>query len=224
MDFKTIMITVDNPLSKAYAAYVEESWNGFNLKYYDAVTPKTLDKYSDLEFGRRGRSNNPRELTDTEKACFYSQYNLWKKCATENTPILILEHDALCVNHKAIRFNPDLDVQFFGQHSMEAVMYNPRFAKLLVEYCKVRSVTGPMNTVDNLLGYFNIGQQSRYGRPHARYMGPKAPVVTVIDPNLGTTVDHKGTTLDRLTKDRDLFRIVNISKKYSELVTMYNTL
>lgn len=223
MNFKTIMIYVDDdPLSKAYASYVARSWEGFDLKYFEAVTPATLANETGLTFGQRGSSDNPRDLTDTEKACFYSQYKLWKKCATENVPILVLEHDALCVNQGAIRYNNSLDVQFLGQHSMEAVMYHPRFAKLLVEYCSRRKVTGPMNLVDMLLGYFHRGQQSRYGRPHARYMGKNAPVRSVIDENLGTTVDHDGTTLDRLRRDRDLFEVVDVSEHYNEYVKNSN--
>jgi hypothetical protein len=208
MSFKTIMIVVDGDrTSQLYAGFCESSWGGFNLRRHSAVTPETLHLQSGIMFGKRGN----RELTDTEKACFYSQYNLWKKCAEERFPILILEHDAWCERPNAIRFNHHLDVQFFGQHAMEAVMFHPRFANMLVNYCQNNPVTGPMSTVDKLLGYFNKDKQSRFGRPHARHQGPEAPVKSVIDPNLGTTVDHDGTTADRLAKDGDLFKIVNLT-------------
>lgn len=216
MNFKTIMIYVDSdPLSKAYASYVSSSWREFQLKFYPAVTPETLNQQSGLTFGKRGSESNPRDLTDTEKACFYSQYNLWKKCAIERVPLLVLEHDALCRVPSAIEYNPNLDVQFLGQHSMEAVMYRPSFARLLVDYCESNSVTGPMSLVDSLLGYFNRGEQSRYGRPHARFMGKHSPVRSVIDPNLGTTVSHHGSTADRLDKDGDLFEIIDLRAEYA---------
>lgn len=216
MNFKTIMIYVDDdPLSKAYASYVSGSWREFQLKFYPAVTPKTLGEQSGLTFGTRGTGQNQRELTDTEKACFYSQYNLWKKCAIEQVPLLILEHDAICRVPSAIEYNPHLEVQFFGQHSMEAVMYRPSFAKMLVEYCARHPVTGPMSLVDSLLGYFNRGEQSRYGRPHARFMGKFSPVRSVIDPNLGTTVNHDGSTADRLDKDGDLFQMIDLRNEYA---------
>jgi len=206
-NFKTIMIVMSqDATSKAYANYCAKSWAGFNLKLYDAVTPANLHLQSGLNFGQRGN----RELTDTEKACFYSQYNLWYKCALENTPILILEHDAWCEKPDAIRFNPHLDVQFFGQHAMEAVMFHPSFAKRLVYHCDENLVTGPMTLVDGLLGYFNRTEQSRHGRPHARYMGKYSPVKSVIDPQLGTTVQHDGTTADRLRKDGDLFKVASV--------------
>lgn len=207
MIFKTRMIRVKgDSVSERYAAYCKESWDGFNLALVDAVTPATLHEQSGVTFGRRG---NGRELTDTEKACFYSQYNLWKKCAIENVPILVLEHDAWLENPSAIQFNPNLEVQFLGQHSMEAVLYHPRFARRLMRYCEARPVSGPMQLVDTLVGYLNKGQQSRFALPHARYMGPFAPVKSVIDPNLGTTVNHDGTTADRLVKDGDLFKIID---------------
>jgi len=211
MIFKTIMIRVkDDLISEAYASYCARSWEGFNLRFYDAITPNTLDSQSGLTFGSR---SNGRELTDTEKACLYSQYNLWKKCATENVPILILEHDAWLENPSAIQFNPHLEVQFFGQHAMEAVMFHPRFAKRLVNWCATKEVSGPMQLVDRLVGYFDKGRQSRFALPHARYMGRHAPVKSVIDPKIGTTVNHDGTTVDRLNTDADLFKIIDLSSR-----------
>lgn len=207
--FKTIMIRMSgNEVSRKYAETAAGSWVGFNLKFYEAITPDTLASQSGLTFGTRG---NNRELTDTEKACFYSQYNLWKKSAIENVPILILEHDAYLKKPSVINFNPSLDVQFFGQHAMEAVMFHPRFCKKILNHVSRHPVSGPMTLVDGLLGYFRRTEQSRYGVPHARYMGKDAPVHSLIDPNLGTTVEHpSGTTTDRLKKDRDLFRVVKI--------------
>ena len=72
-------------------------------------------------------------------------------------------------------------------------------------------VSGPMQLVDELTGYFNKGKQSRFALPHARYMGPHAPVRSVIDPKVGTTVGHDGTTADRLKDDADLFKIIDLT-------------
>tara|TARA_B100000575_G_C23143302_1_gene666120 strand:+ start:365 stop:1042 length:678 start_codon:yes stop_codon:yes gene_type:complete len=213
-NFKTIMIrNPEDPLSNAYSRYCATSWRsmGFDIKSYTAITPETLDQQSGLTF-----DESKRTITDTEKACFYSQYNLWKKCALEQVPILVLEHDAFLKNSGPINYNPNFMVQFFGQHAMEAVLYHPVFAHKLIRHCKSNAVTGPMNLVDNLIGYLKFKEQSRYGLPHARYIGPLAPVVSVIDESLGTTVDHntgKTTTTDRLKgPDRDLFKIVDLRK------------
>ena len=199
-----------NALSEKYAEYCSESWAGFNLRYFDAITPDTLSQQSGLTFGKRG---NGAELTDTEKACFYSQYHLWKKCVTEKKPILILEHDAWLQNPTPITYNSNLYAQFFGQHAMEAVMFHPVFCQKILDHISENPVSGPMTLVDGLLGYFNIKEQSRYGLPHARYMGKLAPVHSVIDPRFGTTVDHpSGTTVDRLEKDEDLFKLVRFNR------------
>ena len=200
----------DDPISEAYAAYCSPSWEGFNLKYYDAITPETLHLQSGLTFGKK----NNRDLTDKEKACLYSQYNLWKKCAVENVPILILEHDAWLEKIGPISFNPYLEVQFFGQHAMEAVMFHPRFAKRLMKHLSENEVKGPMNLVDGLLGYFNKGEQSRYALPHSRFMGRLAPVRSVLDPNIGNTIDHLETVVDRVRKkgDGDLFKLVDLRR------------
>ena len=209
MIFKTRMIRVKgNEVSEKYANYCAKSWFGFDFRFHDAITPETLHEQTGLKFGKRA---NGRELTDTEKACLYSQYNLWKKCAIENVPILVLEHDAYLEKPEAIEFNPHLYVQFFGQHSMEAVMYHPDFAKILIHHCSKHEVSGPMRLVDEILGYFNKGAQSRHALPHARFQGKLAPVKSVIDPNIGTTVNHEGSTVDRLKLgDADLFKIVKL--------------
>jgi hypothetical protein len=211
-NFKVRMIRVKgNETSEAYASYCAESWrkHNFNFRFYDAITPATVDAQSGLTFGKKGR----RDLTPTEKACFYSQYNLWKKCAIENVPILVLEHDAYLENADAIQFNPHLEVQYFGQHAMEAVMFHPKFARRLMDYTKTHSVIGPMATVDLLLGFFNVNAQSRYGIPHSRFQGKHAPVRSVFDPNLGNTIDHNSSLLERVNNgDGDLFKIINLGK------------
>lgn len=210
--FKTIMIKVDgDKVSESYYNYCAPSWNGFNLRTYQAVTPDYLDGTSvalgaRINFGQK----NGRDLTPTEKACFYSQFNIWVKCAMEEVPILVLEHDAYLMNPSQIIYDPRFQVTFFGQHSMEAVMYHPKFAKVLVDYCVSEKVTGPMSAVDRLLGYTRPGEQSRYARPHARFIGPAAPVKSVLDPKLGTSVEHDGTTADRAEKDHDLFIIKDL--------------
>lgn len=201
----------DHPVSEAYANHCAQSWKGFDLRFYDAITPATLHQQSGLKFGKRGKG---RDLTDTEKACLYSQYNLWKKCAIEDYPILILEHDAWLETPAAILFNPYLEVQFLGQHAMEAVMFHPKFARRLIDHCNKNEISGPMQLVDTLVGYFQKGSQSRHALPHARYMGMGAPVKSVIDPNLGNTVDHHGQTADRLkTGDADLFKLINLNQE-----------
>jgi len=210
MIFKTVMIRdPNNPVSVAYADYCYRSWRGFNLKFYNAVTPDTLDKNKGINFQNK---TNGKEHSDTEKACFYSQYNLWKRCALENIPYLILEHDAFLEKPYDIHYSPALMVQFLGQHAMEAVMYHPKFCRELVTQAgKINVRFGPMSFVDSMLGYFNRNEQSRYGIPHSRCQGRYAPVKSVIDPNLGNTINHDSNIKERLKKDADLFLTVDLA-------------
>jgi hypothetical protein len=210
MDFEVRMIRVKgDPVSEAYADFCAPSWKGFNLKFYNAVTPDTLKHQRGVTFGLK---KNKHPLSETEKACFYSQYNLWKECALAKKPYLILEHDGLLLKPSAIHFNPHLMVQFFGQHAMEAVMFHPDFCHMLVKHLAIHPMdSGPMALVDTMLGYFNIREQSRYGLPHARYQGKNAPVKSVLDPTVGNTVKHKQTVVDRVQNgDGDLFYIIDL--------------
>lgn len=82
----------DNPISMYYRGRVEASWEGYNLKYFDAITPKTMGTMQYLQFGKK---RGTIEFTPTEKAVWYSHVELWAKA--RKNPILIIEHDAMLV-------------------------------------------------------------------------------------------------------------------------------
>ena len=212
---KIVMIRIkDHAVSEAYAAYCAPAWQklandrGWTFEFYDAVTPHTLNKQKGLSFNYKAK-----KVTETEKACFYSQYNLWKECSTSLTPYLILEHDALLVNPDCIVFNEGLFIQYFGQHSMEAVMYTPAGARRVVSYVNNTKVTGPMMAVDSAIGMFKKGPQSKHRLPHSRFIGPHAPVKSVVDINLGTTIEKRAKqVVDRIKEGQaDLFEIVDLT-------------
>lgn len=208
MIFKTIMIRdLNNPVSVAYSKFCSPSWYGFDLQFYNAVTPATLSRQKGINFTKK---SSGRDHSDTEKACFYSQYNLWKKCAVERVPYLILEHDAYLKKPEMIHFNSNLQVQYFGQHAMEAVMYHPDFCRhLVIQAGKIPVAYGPMSLVDQELCY-SKSQQSRYGIPHSRYQGPSSPVKSIVDPDIGNTINHDTSLIERLKTDGDLFMKVNL--------------
>lgn len=214
---KIFMIRIkDHPVSEAYAKYCAPAWQklaeskGWSFEFYDAVTPDTLDQQD----GKLDFNYASKKVTETEKACFYSQYNLWKECAQGLTPYLVLEHDAYLEHPDVIRFNPGLFIQYFGQHSMEAVMYTPAGCRRILNHINNNKVTGPMSTVDATIGMFRGGHQSRYRLPHARFIGPYAPVKSVVDTTLGTTIDKNSAkqVVDRVIDgEADLFKVVEIS-------------
>lgn len=212
-DFDIWMIRIkDDEKSETYAKYCAKSWTdaGFEVNFFDAVTPDTLHLGEHLNFDA---SHNP-----GEKACFVSQYLLWKKCYEDNRPLLILEHDAYLENPEMIIYNPGLAMQYLGQHCMEAVLYNPWWAKEMCHLAEtIEDLRGPFGMVEHFLGIpvqgvrnsRRYGLLSRYGVPHARFLGPGAPVKHVIIPELGSTLQHKGKTSDRIDGDQaDLFKIV----------------
>jgi len=213
-DFDIWMIRVKgDEKSETYAKYCAKSWTdaGFEVNFFDAVTPDTLRWGGHLNFDK---SHKP-----AEKACFISQYLLWKKCYEENRPILVLEHDAYLENPEMIIYNPGFAMQYFGQHCMEAVLYNPWWAKEMLFLAEtIKDLTGPFAMVEHFLGIPTAGAVkskryrllSKHGFPHARFLGPRAPVKHVIIPELGTSLEHKrGTTADRInTEQAELFKIV----------------
>lgn len=215
-DFDIWMIRIKgDELSEIYAKYCAKSWTdaGFKVNFFDAVTPDTLDE-------RGGHINFHKSRCGGESSCFVSQYLLWKKCYEENRPILVLEHDAYLTNPEAIIYNPSLAMQYFGQHCMEAVLYNPWWARRMCTITETsENLRGPFGMVEHALGIPASGHSrykllSKYGIAHARFFGPKAPVKHVIIPELGTssvrTNGHK--TSDRLQSDhKDLFKIVPLS-------------
>ena len=181
---KAVMIRIKgNQVSEGYANYCAPTWKQFDFEMYDAVTPDTLDQ-------QRGIKAFRKDTTPTERACYYSQFNLWKRCALSRQPMIILEHDAWLSHPDAIVHNPYIDLQFLGTHAMEATLWSPSFAKHMVQWCGSNQVTGPMSDVDHQLGFFDKRNQSEVARPYTRMIGPASPVKCVLDPKHGNTIDH----------------------------------
>lgn len=91
-----MIVMEEHPVSQMYMREVLPSWKNYKVHTFNAVTPKDLYKKHKLEFGRK-TSGREREFTSTEKAVWYSHFELWCKCITENKPIIILEHDSKLV-------------------------------------------------------------------------------------------------------------------------------
>lgn len=94
------MITIENNLkSRYYRSRTKRTWErqGFKVRIYPAVTPDLLSRQQNrLKFDKVKRSGkNKREFTETEKAVWYSHYNLWRFSYTYKIPIIVAEHDAM---------------------------------------------------------------------------------------------------------------------------------
>ena len=81
-----------HPISVMYTRETKPSWKklGYKVNDFEAVTPKDLYKKNKLDFGVKG----DRDFTSTEKAVWYSHFELWCKCVMEDKPFLIIEHDS----------------------------------------------------------------------------------------------------------------------------------
>jgi len=61
---------------------------------YEAVTPEGLHIQQGLDFAYKlSKGSYGVEFSPTEKAVWYSHFNLWKACIKMNKPIVVIEHD-----------------------------------------------------------------------------------------------------------------------------------
>ena len=84
----------EHPISQMYVRLTEPSWRkfGHKLNFFEAVTPKDLYKKNKLIFNRKDR-----DFTETEKAVWYSHFELWCKCLNSGKGMIIIEHDSKLV-------------------------------------------------------------------------------------------------------------------------------
>ena len=96
-----MIVMSDHPISTMYSRISLKSWKKFEYDVipFEAVTPKDLYKKHKLDFGFKDK----REFTLTERAVWYSHFELWCKCVKTRIPMVILEHDS-----KLIKPLPDL--------------------------------------------------------------------------------------------------------------------
>ena len=86
----------NDEVSAYYSDQVIPSWDkfGYYVNMFDCVYPDTLHEYDYLEFDKYW---GLREMSEGEKAGWYSHTLLWIKCAMENKDIAIIEHDVECI-------------------------------------------------------------------------------------------------------------------------------
>lgn len=98
-----IIVIEDHPISQMYYRKVLPSWKSHNIKpvVHKATTPIDLVYRNTLSFGLK-TTNEKRDFTATEKAVWYSHFDLWCKCIRKG-PMIIVEHDS-----KILKPLPDL--------------------------------------------------------------------------------------------------------------------
>ena len=135
----------------------EDVGNDFELIKFDAITPDLVDKMlisekikwnypwegqvTDFSTGLI-KSSYPTKNKKSRIACSLSHYHLWKCCAYDNVPYLILEHDSFFIRQ--------LDYNIINRsHKSIISINNPRFAtRRAVDYLnKIKSSAPDMGGV-----------------------------------------------------------------------------
>lgn len=89
----------DNPTSNYYADICSPNWMKVfdDFDYFDAITPKNMPSYLSFDINRLAkysRHDIRKPISDSEKAIWYSHYTLWRECANDKIPYIIVEHDS----------------------------------------------------------------------------------------------------------------------------------
>lgn len=189
------IVMKDNEKSEYYSNYTKQSWidAGFDFSIYNAVVPEDLKKLNELIFCSYQKReiflkrNLKVPMTDTEKACWYSHYFLWKKSIELNEEIVIIEHDSLLFEPNNIHFNENYGIIFYDLGAMGSYMIRPRFAKLLISYCKKGNISlGPYGFIDFVARDHGIKQRV-VNTSHPEF---KAASNQVMSKKYGNTIDH----------------------------------
>ena len=85
----------EHPISQMYLREIRSSWKKHRLIEFEATTPKDLIYKNKLDFSTK-TVGKKREFTSTEKAVWYSHFELWCKCVREG-PLIVIEHDSKLV-------------------------------------------------------------------------------------------------------------------------------
>lgn len=190
-----MIVIKDNEVSEYYADYCIKSWKkyGIDVKKFNAIVPKDLPNLNHIQWFTYSTQlkyknlNIDAEITDTEKSCFYSHYMLWKKCATKNVPIMIIEHDSYLDKPENLWFDLEYGMIFYDKASMGSYIIFPWFAKILTEYVERYKIGGgPYATIANC-AMKNKLQNEIVNIKHKKY---KAASNQVMSDKYGNTVEH----------------------------------
>lgn len=188
---KIFAIVVDNAIGHTYFNSIKQSWLDVNLFpiIHNASTPESIADRTELTFNQYSLAakyvigNIKKPFTPTEKAVWYSHYDLWNKAIELNETITIIEHDALLLRPEYLVNSAELT--FYDKASMGAYSISPRVAKWLVGYFSTHTiVAGPMGEIQW------VEKQENPSHISAKYAGDDWAVKQLYDPTIGTTIDH----------------------------------
>lgn len=190
-----MIVVKDSEASIYYSNYCMPAWKEHlkDVVIYDAVTPKTFNKYKELKFDKYSEQlkyrkyNIKAEITETEKACFQSHFNLWMECCFLKTPIMILEHDAILVKPENLWYEENYGIIFYDDAAMGSYIIQPWFAKMLIEHCiSIQLSTGPYSIIHLMAMQYKI-KHKVVNKSHKNF---KAASDQVMSKKYGNTIEH----------------------------------
>jgi hypothetical protein len=190
-----MIVVEDSEASNYYASYCIPSWEkaGLKVKKFPAITPKTLVKQKELRFTKYSHArkylnlNLKAEITDTEKAVWYSHFKLWQECCFLNQEILIMEHDSFLEHPEKLWKNDNYGIIFYDKAAMGSYAIKPWFAKKLVEVSMDTEITaGPYSFIHGFALHEKIVDKV-VNSSHKKYVPCSNQVMSS---KYGNTVEH----------------------------------
>lgn len=197
-----VIVIKDHPVSCFYYEKMKPLWNSLNVypEVFDAIVPDTIPSESLMfrkNYAHKYAKIGGKEFTETEKACFYSHFTLWKKCVELNTKILVLEHDNVPFNPSLLFFNEEIFFKSFDIGAMGCYVIDPFFAKLAINRVAVQGVcSGPLGELQHFFcGRFKTSESNfivKEGRFFHNVIYPKYKAATtqIYHKDYDTSIKH----------------------------------
>lgn len=197
------MIRVDEcEKSRFYASIALPTWikHGLtNIAVTRASTPETIRHRRDLTFAtcrtaKYARLAITKQFTATERAVWYSHFDLWRKIGATVETAVVAEHDAVVEQYP----HTSADITFLDHSSMGAYAITPEVARYLVEQCSERQIDcGPYAMVEYVMREHSTLTISNHITSDFR------PCVRqVYSRKVGASVDHYDTIDDAMLRER----------------------
>jgi len=195
------MISIsDNLISEYYKSICKPEWEkyGYAIDHYEAVTPRDLSDYNDIKFATyKGRGY---KFTETEKAIWYSHYNLWHKCLDMMEPIVIIEHD--CYPERKLFDMSKKEIMLFctfpRKKNKSQIMspcggyyITPKSAIRLIHKATEETITFNVDwTVHETFDDFNLDITNRENSKFQKYLKKWTTCKQIYSEKIGSTIEH----------------------------------
>lgn len=165
MNPKAFLIVLENHQPSEHLAeecLLSAKKYNWNVEVFPAVNGNTITEQTWVDYGLKNSGHRPADLKyKGAQGCFLSHWTLWNRCVDLNTPIIILEQDAVIEGryptitdiNGIIKLHPMYNVEedpISGTwtSSTHAYYINPTTAKKIINFVKTRG----WMAVDVLLG------------------------------------------------------------------------